>query len=261
MIDSIERKKQIKIFWDQKPCGTFGNIPDEPGLDYFEKLRFRRYKLEPFIKKMARFNDWRGKRVLEIGCGVGTDALEFVKSGALYTGIDVSSKTVELAKKNFELSGFSSQNIILADAENLPFKNGSFDFVYSWGVIHHTPNMNLAISEISRVLKEDGKFCIMLYNINSLVGLQLYILRGLLKLKPFLSFKELFSRYHESPGTKALTNSEASELFADFENLKIKNIVTPYDLRITHNIYLPSVFKIFVPASFGFFKIITGEKA
>lgn len=253
-------KQTIEQFWNKKPCGTFGVVPEEPDSEYFAKIRERRYKREPFIKNIADFPALKDKKVLEIGCGVGIDGLEFVKAGADYTGIDASGQSVALAKKYFELSGYDSRNLILADAENLPFPNETFDFIYSWGVLHHTPDTQRAIEEIYRVLKPGGEICIMLYNRYSLVGLQLYLFYGLLKFNPFVSLNELFARYHESPGTKAFTNKEATAFFPNFRDLKIKEVVTPYDLRISRNNYLPRFFNRLIPPRFGFFRVIRGKK-
>lgn len=253
-------KDEIKNFWNKKPCGTSGGIPENLNIEYFEQIRKRRYKLEPFILGIVDFFSFKNKKVLEIGCGVGIDGMEFTKAGADYTGIDVSEKSVELAKKYFKLSGRDSNTIILGDAENLPFNDNSFDFIYSWGVLHHTPDITKAISEVRRVLKQSGRFCIMIYNRYSLVGLQLYILYGLLRLNPFISWKKLFAEHHESPGTKAFTDNEIMIPFQSFKGIEIKNIVTPYDVRIARNRYLPNFFQYLIPSRFGFFKVIKGVK-
>ena len=93
-------KDRIRDFWNKKPCGTFGIIPENVDRDYFDNIKKRRYRLEPFIGEIAGFNKLKGKKVLEIGCGVGTDGVEFARSGAYYTGIDASLNSLELAKKN-----------------------------------------------------------------------------------------------------------------------------------------------------------------
>ena len=252
-------KDRIRDFWNKKPCGTFGIIPENVDRDYFDNIKKRIYRLEPFIGEIAGFNKLKGKKVLEIGCGVGTDGVEFARSGAYYTGIDASLNSLELAKKNFEFNDLRP-NLQLADAEALPFPDNAFDFIYSWGVLHHTPDMVKAINEVYRVLKPGGSFCVMLYNRYSLVGLQLYFFYGLLRLNPFISLNRLFYEHHESPGTKAITDKEARLFFKDFRNIEVKNIVTPYDIRISHNHYWPKFVAYFIPSILGFFKVITGEK-
>jgi len=253
-----KNKNQVAQFWDSKPCGTLGIVPENPALEYFINIKNRRYKLEPFIFDFARFNKWKDKKVLEIGCGIGIDGLEFVMAGADYTGIDISEKSLDLAKKYFELNN-KKGNLIIADAEKLSFADNSFDLVYSWGVLHHTPDIKQALKEVYRVLKPKGEICIMVYNRHSLVAIQLYLLYGLLKCRPFINFKELFAKYHESPGTKALTIKEIKGLLSSFKNVKIKKMVTPYDLRIGKNLYL-SLLRKFIPSFCGFFTVIFGKK-
>ncbi|HPC37675.1 MAG TPA: class I SAM-dependent methyltransferase [Candidatus Paceibacterota bacterium] len=253
-------KEQVINFWDKKPCGTNGNIPEFPNLDYFNKIRANRYKKEPFIFSYAQFDKWANKKVLEIGCGVGIDGLEFARNKADYYGLDITPQSIKLAKQYFKLNNFDDGKLIIGDAENLPFPDNFLDYIYSWGVLHHTPDTEKAIAEIFRVLKPEGEFTIMLYNRHSLVALQLYFKYGLFKMKPGVSLKELFSKYHESQGTKAYTNKELLEMFKNFKKVKIVNVVTPYDLRIAKNKYLPSIFAKMVPSKFGFFTIIQGFK-
>ena len=255
----MEIKDTIQKFWNKKPCGTFGNIPKEVNAEYFDKIKKRRYLLEPFILKIANFNSYTGKKVLEIGCGIGMDGIEFAKAGAYYTGVDLSDQSISLCKKHFELFS-QTGNIINTDAENLPFDDNTFDLVYSWGVLHHIPDMQKSINEVYRVLKPGGKIIIMIYNKYSLVGLQLYLVYGLLKFKLFKNFNTLYFNHHESVGTKAFTDNETRKMFKEFVNIKISNIVTPYDVRITRNRFLPAFVQRLVPSRFGFFKIILGFK-
>ena len=107
-----------------------GNIPEKTDREYFDKIKTRRYMLEPFILNIARFNEYMGRNVLEIGCGIGMDGIEFAKNGAIYTGIDLSDESVMLCKRHFEIFGQCGK-ILNIDAENLPFKDNSFDLVYS----------------------------------------------------------------------------------------------------------------------------------
>ncbi len=99
-----------------------------------------------------------------------------------------------MAKSNLKLHDYAG-DIRVTDSESLPFKDNYFDFIYSWGVIHHTPNTQKAIDEIYRVLKPSGEICVMLYNRKSLVSLQMYIVFGLLRFKPFAKLDDLFSKY------------------------------------------------------------------
>jgi ubiquinone/menaquinone biosynthesis C-methylase UbiE len=252
-------KGNVKKYWDFQPCGAKYCSYLEGTKEFFEFTEKRRKTLEPFIKDFAKFGDWQNKKVLEIGCGIGIDTLEFSRAGAKITAIDISPKSVELTKKRLDYYSLTG-DVKIGDAENLDFPDNTFDFVFSWGVLHHTPDTQKAISEVFRVLKPGGKFCIMLYHRKSLVGLQLYIRYGLLNLRPFKSLNEIFANYLESPGTKALTKSEIKNLFSIFPQFKIDTILTSYDVRIGKNLFLPNFFKKIIPKSFGFFLVITGQK-
>jgi len=214
-------KQKIKEFWDRVPCGTNGIPYAEGTLEYYEAVSKNRYRKELFLKEFAEFDKWNGKKVLEVGCGVGSDLLEFSKNGAIMTGIDLSSKSVALAKKRLNVYGLKAE-VLEADVESLPFDNEIFDAVYSCGVIHHTPDITKAISEIHRVLKPNGEIRIMIYHKPSIVCLQLWILYGLFYGKPFRRLDDIFWEQHESIGTKIYTVNEARGMFSMFRDLEVK---------------------------------------
>jgi ubiquinone/menaquinone biosynthesis C-methylase UbiE len=257
---SQKEKKSVQQFWDTTPCGT-GNINIEPEtLKYFEAISERRNKLEPFISDYAQFDRWAGKRVLEVGCGAGSDLLRFAKAGARVTGIDLSPRSASLAKTRLRLYNCAG-NVLIADAEKLPFKTDSFDLVYSWGVLHHTPDTQQALKEVCRVTRPGGEICIMLYHRHSLVALQLYLMYGLFAFKPLRSLKDILANHHESPGTKAYTVTEAQQMFSTFRQLKIDIRLTPYDLRYGRDRYLPEWVGNLVPERLGWFMVIGGRKS
>ncbi len=257
---TVEKEKEsVQEFWDAAPCGT-RDLKIEPGTrEYFDSLTANRYKIEYFIPEFACFNDWKGKKVLEVGCGAGTDLLSFARGGALVTGLDLSPHSANLTCNRLRLYNCDG-DIINSDAENLPFKDNSFDLVYSWGVLHHTPDTQKSISEIYRVVKPGGSICIMLYNRHSLVALQLYAVYGLLALKPGRSLEYIFAHYHESPGTKAYSKAEIKKMFSIFNNLDIQVQLTYYDLRFARDRYLPRWIGKLVPQGSGFFIVIRGQK-
>ncbi len=159
-------KDRVRAFWQQNPCGVkFADA--EPGTRHFyELVEAHRYTKEWHIPEAAGFANTSGLKVLEIGCGLGTDGAQFAEAGADYTGVDLTDAAVELARKRFELYGLPGI-FQTADAENLEFADDSFDLVYSHGVLHHTPETQQAIDEIHRVLKPGGRALIMLYHRNS----------------------------------------------------------------------------------------------
>lgn len=254
-----KEKKAVQHFWDETPCGT-GTIAYPSGtLEYFEAVTDNRNRLEPFIGEYAQFYKWAGKKVLEVGCGAGTDLLRFTLAGGNAVAIDLSPQSVSLAKSRLQTYNCEG-DVLVADAENLPFKNDVFEVTYSWGVLHHTPNPERAIKEIYRVTKPGGEICIMLYHRYSLVSIQMYLIYGLFALKPFQSLKDVLAKHHESPGTKAYTVAEARQMFSAFKDVEIRIRLTPYDLRYKRDRYLPRWVGRLLPQRIGWFMIIQGQK-
>jgi ubiquinone/menaquinone biosynthesis C-methylase UbiE len=159
-------KERVRAFWQEHPCGTkFADA--EPGSPrFYELVEEHRYTKEWHIPAAADFSGAAGLKVLEIGCGLGTDGAQFAKAGADYTGVDLTEAAVELAQKRFEISGLPGK-FQTADAENLEFADESFDLVYSHGVLHHTPDTARAVREIHRVLRPRGRAVVMLYHRDS----------------------------------------------------------------------------------------------
>ena len=162
----MELKKEVQSFWDSQPCGTKFTRHGWGTPDFFRSLEEHRYRLEPHIAELAAFPATLGKRVLEIGCGLGTDGVQFAKAGASYVGLDLSLRSVPLAKKNFEWQDLSA-SLLVSDAESLPIRDDSVDVVYSHGVLHHTPRVQEAVNEIHRVLRPGGLAVVMLYHRSS----------------------------------------------------------------------------------------------
>jgi ubiquinone/menaquinone biosynthesis C-methylase UbiE len=255
----IAEKASVKAFWDQAPCGT-RDVAFAPGSqEFFEAIERHRYQLEPCIQHYARFQEWRQRRVLEVGCGVGTDLLQFARAGADVYGVDLSSRSVELAQRRFELYGMAG-DIREADAEALPFRNATFDLVYSWGVIHHAPHPAQVVREISRILKPGGRICVMIYHKYSLLAMQAYLACGLFRFRPFQSLDRIIAHHVESPGTRVYSRQQARELFQDFDAVRIETILTRHDLRYGRRRYLPAWLMKVVPDALGWFMVIQGRK-
>ena len=159
-------KERVRAFWQAHPCGTKFSDAEIGTREFFARIEAHRYAKEWHIPEAADFAGARGLRVLEIGCGLGTDGVRFAKAGADYTGVDLTDAAIELARKRFELSGLRGE-LRVSDAENLDFADESFDLVYSHGVLHHTPDIARAVSEIHRVLKPEGRAIVMLYHRDS----------------------------------------------------------------------------------------------
>lgn len=191
----------------------------------------RRYELEPFIPKFAGFDSARGLKVLEIGVGLGTDFVRWARAGADAHGVDLTDRGVELCRRRLELEGLRA-HVQQADAERLPFESGSFDRVYSWGVLHHSPDTPRAVAEAVRVLRPGGELCAMLYSRFSWVSLAKWVRHALLVGRPLRSLGSVLYEHMESPGTTAYTTSELRAMFAELDPLVVQKVATPYDRQV-----------------------------
>ncbi|PID42473.1 MAG: methyltransferase type 12 [Proteobacteria bacterium] len=160
--------QDVKEFWDKRPCNIHHSAKPFGSREYFDEVEKRKYFVEPHIPGFAGFKEWKEKNVLEVGCGIGTDAINFARAGANYSGVDLSMESVKVARSRFDVFGLPGK-IDCVNAEELSscFDESTFDLVYSFGVIHHTPNPHKVIREIHKLVKPGGIFRLMLYARNS----------------------------------------------------------------------------------------------
>jgi SAM-dependent methyltransferase len=221
-------KKQVEEFWERASCGEDLYLQNQRRDGYTEHAQ-RRYQLEPVIEEFAQFSATAGQKVLEIGVGLGADHLRLAQAGAQLSGIDLTARAVAHTRRRLELFGLNSA-LAAGDAENLDFPSEAFDLVYSWGVLHHSPNPAAAIAEVHRVLRPGGIARIMIYHKWSLVGYMLWTRYALLRLRPWMTLTQVYARHLESPGTKAYSLREAARLFAAFSAVNIRIHLTHADL-------------------------------
>jgi ubiquinone/menaquinone biosynthesis C-methylase UbiE len=226
-----EHKRRALEQWDANPCGA--HVASQHQFctrEYFEAIENYRYRIaSPWMKEVIGFDRYGGKRLLEIGCGTGTDLLQFARGGAIVTGVDLSPRSIEIAKRRFEAYGLHGEFAVV-DAEQLSFPDENFDVVYSFGVVHHTPDTERAISEVRRVLKPGGEAIVMLYNRVSLYYWGAIIIKRGLMGGQLLRFtpEEIMSRSVEYPQAgamplvKAYTRAEARHLFRNFSRCRIQ---------------------------------------
>jgi len=178
-VDSALAQERVRAYWNGKPCES--ELSDLPrwSREYFLDIERRRYELQPHILEIQSKLDWKRKQVLEIGTGLGTDARRIIGMGGVYTGINVDSASTEATLQ--ALRAFSRPGVVLVkDATSLDFPDGSFDVVYSFGVLHHIPDAESAVAEIHRVLKPGGELLVMLYNRSSInYAIEIMFLRKL----------------------------------------------------------------------------------
>lgn len=154
----------VLAYWNRRPCNIRHSKKEVGTREYFDEVEARKYRVEPHIPGFAQFPSWKGKSVLEIGCGLGTDAVNFARHGATYTGVELSDVSLELARTRFAAFGLDG-TFLCHNAEHLDraLPPASFDLVYSFGVIHHTPSPRAVIEAARKLVRPDGELRMMLY--------------------------------------------------------------------------------------------------
>ncbi len=157
--------KVVQKYWDDRPCNIRHSAAPVGTLQYFEEVRARKYYVEPHIPKFACFPKWEGKTVLEIGCGIGTDAIEFALHGAYVVAVDLSSRSLALTRMRALEYGVEDRVLcIQGDIEKDSLPKMRYSLVYSFGALHHTPNPYRAYSRIADHMSGDTALKVMLYN-------------------------------------------------------------------------------------------------
>jgi ubiquinone/menaquinone biosynthesis C-methylase UbiE len=158
---------RVRDYWNARPCNLRHSPAPVGTKEYFDEVEARKYFVEPHIPGFAEFERWRGKRVLEIGCGIGTDTVNFARHGARVTSVDLSEKSLELARRRTAVYGVQEQvQFYGGNAEEL---NGfvpveAYDLIYSFGVIHHTPHPERVLEQMRRYARPGTTLKIMVYH-------------------------------------------------------------------------------------------------
>lgn len=194
-----EVKAESRRLWGTDPAGGLHAEASEGTASYFAQVEAARYAEQPWMQETFRYDEFENRRVLEIGVGLGTDHLQFARAGAHLTGIDLTQHCVDLTQQRFAQQGFHS-DLRVMDAENLKFDDNAFDVVYSFGVLHHTPGMEQAISEVRRVLAPSGRFIGGLYNRDSAFIARCRLERLLRREGRYETWEDRLSRVEYSSG-------------------------------------------------------------
>lgn len=265
-----DEKLRAREQWDQDPCGALYGKEHEFGTrEFFDTVERHRYaEYAPWMPAVMGFDKFPGARLLEVGCGMGSDLLQFARGGARCTGVDLTPRSIETSRHRFALYG-ERCDFILSDGEHLPFLDESFDVVYSNGVLHHTPDTAGAVREVHRVLRRGGIAKIMLYHKHSLAYWgEMIFRRGILG-GEFLrgrSPEEIMSRWVEysehgaRPLVKAYSRKQAKKLFELFSEVKIDvEQMTRDELRFLSRLVSDNLFQR-LSRSIGWNVIITAKK-
>tara|TARA_B100001057_G_scaffold429647_1_gene455869 strand:- start:347 stop:1147 length:801 start_codon:yes stop_codon:yes gene_type:complete len=213
-----------KRYWNRQPCNLNHSKKKFLSKEYFNEISKKRYFVESHIKKFVNFKNYKNKNVLEIGFGIGTDAIEFLKNGAKYNGIELSNKSYDITKKRIELFNYSKKSILVNDeAENLlnyfTSKN-NFHLIYSFGVLHHSSSLSKCLNIIYKLMNNNTICKIMLYAKNSY--------------KYFLMNENLI-RYEAQKGVPVIDFYNQSDIKIIFKKFKIINIeqdfIFPYEIK------------------------------
>lgn len=219
---------KVRDFWNRRPCNIRHSPKAIGSKEYFDEVEARKYFVEPHIPGFAEFERWKGKRVLEIGCGIGTDTMNFARAGAEVTAVDLSEKSIEIARLRASVYGLSNIQFCHGNAEQLTsfIPGGPYDLIYSFGVIHHTPHPERVIEQLSLCSRPGTALKIMVYHRSSWKALEILLREGH---GAFWKFSELVERHSEaqagSPVTYAYTPRGARELLRGF---KIDSIVVDH---------------------------------
>lgn len=156
----------VQDFWNARPCNIRHSRKPVGEREYFDEVEARKYFVEPHIPRFAEFGRWASRDVLEVGCGIGTDTVNFARAGARVTAVDLSDRSLDLARRRAAVYGLDNVRFVHANVEELSrvLQPASFDLVYSFGVIHHTPRPDIALRELVALLRPGGTLKIMVYH-------------------------------------------------------------------------------------------------
>ena len=206
----------VRDFWNRRPCNVRHSAEPFGSREYFDEVETRKYFVEPHIPAFADFDRWRGRRVLEIGCGIGTATISFLRAGAQVTAVDLSDESLQLARRRadvYRLAG--NATFAEADAERLSeaIEPETYDLVYSFGVLHHTPHPERAIDQIRSFVRPGSTLKIMMYHSRSWKVLWSVLRYGAGR---FWDWRRVIARYSEAqtgcPVTYTYTKRELKDM-------------------------------------------------
>jgi 2-polyprenyl-3-methyl-5-hydroxy-6-metoxy-1,4-benzoquinol methylase len=188
----------VRRYWDDRPCNIRHSPKPVGSREYFDEVEARKYFVEPHIPAFAEFERWKGKRVLEVGCGIGTDSINFARAGAELTAVDLSGESLRIAQQRASVMGVEDRiEFVQANAEELTaaVSGTQYDLIYSFGVIHHTPRPERALAEMRALAARGGTLKVMVYHRHSWKVLWILVAEGRGR---WWNADELIARYSEA---------------------------------------------------------------
>jgi len=206
----------VRKYWDDRPCNIRHSPKPVGSREYFDEVEARKYFVEPHIPGFADFARWKGKRVLEVGCGIGTDSINFARAGAELTAVDLSAESLRIAQQRADVMGVEDRiEFVQANGEELTsaVSTRQYDLIYSFGVIHHTPRPERALAEMRTLAAPGGSLKVMVYHRHSWKVLWILAAEGRGR---FWNADDLIAKYSEAqtgcPVTYSYSRREGREL-------------------------------------------------
>jgi 2-polyprenyl-3-methyl-5-hydroxy-6-metoxy-1,4-benzoquinol methylase len=258
----------VRNYWNNRPCNIKHSKKKFLSKEYFDEVENKKYFVEPHILSFAEHNKWNKKNVLEIGCGIGTDSINFVRSGANLTCIELSDESLNICKKRFEVFNLNAQ-FYNGNAQKLTsfLPKKKYDLIYSFGVIHHSPNPKNIINEMREYMDENTECRIMLYSKFSWKALEFFIFNGY---KFWFNYNKTIQYFAEAqldcPVAYTYTKNKIKKLLENFDIISIeKDHIFPYDIEnykngkyVKRNIfkYMPKLFFKYLENNLGWHYLI-----
>jgi len=224
---------RVRDFWNGRPCNIRHSPRPVGSREYFDEVEARRYFVEYHIPDFAQFGSWAGKRVLEIGCGIGSDTVSFARAGAQVTAVELSEASLNVCKQRFAVYGLEA-SLYSGNAEDLgdfvPVRE--YDLIYSFGVIHHSPSPEQIVAQLKQYAGPETEIRVMLYSKWSWKVLWILLKYGH---GAFWKLPELIARHSEAetgcPVTFTYSGRDVRRLFREFEILELRKAhIFPYEI-------------------------------
>ncbi len=267
-------KKDIKNYWKSNSAGIHHSDHPKGSKKFFDQIEIWRYTVEDFIPSIVNFSRWENKDVLEVGCGLMTDGINFLRHGCKsYTGLEPAEDGYKLSQKRVEMEQFDNYQLLNHDVEEVNLDK-KFDLVYSWGVLHHTDEIAKNIDRCYDLMKDGGTGIFMMYHKNSIRVLDI-VLKHLSEVFKN-GVQKTFEKYTEykgnCPRAQLFNHRSFKSLFGDFKYVELDNRYIhrfkekPYrEKKIINNFWgviemiFPSIYRL-IEKNFGFYTIIKVRK-